>query len=164
MKFSKGKINNVNKKLLAGGLALIMIGAPLTGCTEENIFEYTVNEQGQYEVSGVISYSNLDDYYFLVIENSGYNTIEYYIASKEMYTSLTGNYFVYKNIFNNQRVLKTNVDDDTRKMKFCEKVANYLYATNDIKANYTKEEVEQILEGMKENYLNENNKQLVKEK
>ena len=104
-------------------------------------------------MSGVISYSNLDDYYFLVIENSGYNTIEYYIASKEMYTSLTGNYFVYKNIFNNQRVLKTNVDDDTRKMKFCEKVANYLYATNDIKANYTKEEVEQILEGMKENYL-----------
>ena len=38
MKFSKGKINNVNKKLLAGGLALIMIGAPLTGSTEENIF------------------------------------------------------------------------------------------------------------------------------
>lgn len=167
MRFSKGNLNNVNKKLLAGSLVLIMLGSSFTGCSDKeiNTFEYTINEQGQYEATGIIDYSELVNYCFLVIENCDYNTLEYYISKETShYARYVGSWHTYRNLFTDQEVFNDNETDSTRKILYCEKLENYLYATNNVKANYAKEEVEQIFEEMKEFYLKENNKQLVKEK
>ena len=168
MKFSKGKIGNVNKKLLVGSLVLTMLVTPLTGCSVGYTnFDYSVNEQGVYEVSGIIDYELLKDYYFLVIENSNYNATEFYICERVTYyrnNRPVG--YNYKDVFNNKSVFANENKDveHVREIVFSDSVENYLYATKNIKANYTKEDVEKILEGMKESYLNQNNKQLVKEK
>lgn len=73
------------------------------------------------------------------------------------------NYTEYYNVFDDQVVHNDLEHNDTRNILFCENLEDYLYATGNIKANYTVEDVEQILEQMKQNYLNENNKKLVKE-
>ena len=48
MKFSKGNIKNINKKLLAGTLALTLLTTGLSGCTSIKDIEYRRNEQGIY--------------------------------------------------------------------------------------------------------------------
>jgi len=169
MKFSKGKINNINKKILAGALAMTLVMVPMSGCALEEYvkFEYSVSEDGEYESSGKVDYELLKKYEFIVIENKTYETQEFYIC--EYVPTYIGRVNVkllsdqsYINVFNNKTVFK--VDTDQRKMIYSETLENYLYSTDNIKKYYTVEDVELIFEGMKENYLKENNKQLVKEK
>jgi len=149
MKFSKGKINNINKKILAGALAMTLVMVPMSGCALEEYvkFEYSVSEDGEYESSGKVDYELLKKYEFIVIENKTYETQEFYIC--EYVPTYIGRVNVkllsdqsYINVFNNKTVFKVDTDQ-----KY-----------------YTVEDVELIFEGMKENYLKENNKQLVKEK
>ena len=168
MKFSKGVVKNINKKLLTGTLILTLVTTPLTGCSSStmdcNRFEYSVNEQGEYDVSGTVDYEVLKEYYFLVVENSSYNTTEFYICYKDFHhRKYQQSYNTYYNIFNNQEIFDESLEDN-RTILFSGKLEDYLFAYNKIKANYKKEDVEQILEEMKKNYLKENNKQLVKEK
>lgn len=169
MKFDKGTIKNINKKILAGALSLALVTSGLVGCstTELNSFEYTTDEQGQYVVSGTIDYECLSSRYFLVIDNPDYNTVEYYIGSKGgIYSRWTGNSYYYNNILNNKRVFSEESlkQEKNRKLLVCEQLDDYLYATGNIKASYTVEDVEQILEELKTGYEKENSKQLVKGK
>ena len=161
MRFSKGTIKNINRKLITGALALTLITTGLASCSGENIvFDYSVNEQGEYEVNGNVSYERLDKCRFVVIENTSYNVMEFYICK---YVAQPGSgiysYPNYFNVFNGQRI---NDNSNSRKIVHSEILEDYLYATSNIKANYTVEDVEQILEEMKQNYLKQNNKQLVK--
>lgn len=84
MKLKNGKIGNINKKLLAGALALTFAATSLTACSEESgKFDYSVNEQGVYEVAGTIDYQKFKYCSFLVIKNSSYDILEYYITYKK---------------------------------------------------------------------------------
>lgn len=155
------KLKNINKKILSGTLAMTLVMVPMSGCTDFNTFDYTVNEDGQYEVSGNIDYELLKDYEFVVIENKEYATTEYYLC-KKFHTVGRGPYSEwYLNVFNDQQVFSTKAQEE-RNLVYSEDLENYLYATNNIKKNYTVEDVELIFEEMKENYINSNNKKLVK--
>ena len=163
MNIKSGRIRNINKKLIAGALVFTLVAVPLTGCEEYESFEYTTSEQGEYVASGKIAYNLLKTHCFLVIENSSYDVTEYYIADE------VGHYIrgvrrntTYADVFNNRTVFDCNAAGN-RKILVCDKLEDYLYATNNIKASYTVEEVKLIFEQLKENYLKQNNKELVKE-
>lgn len=162
MKLNNIKIKNINKKLLAGALSFTLLTTGLVGCsTDMSDFNYNVNEQGEYEISGTIDYNLLKNYYFIVIENTNYDTTEYYICKKISTGGVVGpSQAIFYNIFSEYDDVYSDGTSATRKLLFEDMVANYLYATNNIKANYTKEDVEQILQGMTENYLKENNKKI----
>lgn len=165
MKFSKGTVKNINKKLVSGLLVLTLTTTGLAGCVQYNNFDYSVTEQGEYQVSGVIDYELFKNYRFIVIENKENNTNEFYICkAKHIIPTYTRHYYVYFNVFNNEKVFDENKADGTRNLICFATLENYLYATNNIKKYYTIDDIEQIFNEMKENYLNENNKQLVKEK
>ena len=60
MKFSKGTVKNINKKLLAGTLALTILATGLTGCVSIKDIKYTTNEQGYVQgIEGAVSYKIL---------------------------------------------------------------------------------------------------------
>jgi len=159
----RGRIKNISKKLIAGALVFTLVAVPLTGCEEYESFEYTTSEQGQYVASGKIDYKLLKTRYFLVIENSGYDVTEYYLAKETRHNNRYGpSYTTYADIFSNQTVFDSR-SDGNRQILVCDKIEDYLCATNNIKASYTVEEVKSILEQLKENYLKQNNKELVKE-
>ena len=155
MNIKKGKIRNINKKLIAGALVFTLVAVPLTGCQENEGFSYEINVQGEYIALGNVEYDFLKQCLFLVVENSKYDTIEYYIVKENTI-------FYYVDIFNNKTVIDKNREEN-RKILVNEKLSDYLYATNNIKASYTVEEVKLIFEQLKENYLKQNNKELVKE-
>jgi len=164
MNIKKGKIRNINKKLIAGALVFTLVAVPLTGCetkTYEN-FKYSINDQGQYVASGKIEYNLLKTHCFLVIENSTYNVTEFYIANK-INQNCSPSSTVYIDIFSDQIIFDPGTKNDNRQMLVCDKIEDYLCATNNIKASYTVEEVKLIFEQLKENYLKQNNKELVKE-
>lgn len=55
MKFKKGYIRNINKKILAGTLTVVLIASPLTGCTVEDITQedYVIVKQAEISISGI---------------------------------------------------------------------------------------------------------------
>lgn len=177
MNLKKGRINNINKKLIAGALTMTLVMVPMSGCARPNSidehytgFEYTVSEDGRYEATGKIDYQLLKDYEFVVIENKTYDVTEYYIC-KYIFVNNSDFDFanfgdqVYTDIYNNQIIFKImHPVDNAKRMIYSEKLENYFYATNNIKKNYTVEDVELIFSEMKENYLKQNGKQKVKEK
>ena len=162
MKLKNGKIKNINKKLLTGALVFTLISTSFVACSAEGKFDYNVNEQGEYEVSGTLDYNNLKKCCFLVIKNNTYDTNEYYITYK------TTNYYrgtitnhEYYDVLNNQLVFDTKANS-SRNILLEENISDYLYATNNIKSTYTKEDVEEILDQLRQNYINKNNKQKAK--
>lgn len=163
MKIKNGKIKNINKKLISGALVFTLVMVPLTGCEGYEKFEYTTNEQGEYVASGRIDYELLSGYYFLVIENSTYNVVEYYIADEIKHTGVySPTYSTYEDIFSGQQIFTTK-DSDSRKILICDDLEDYLYASNNVKASYSIEEVEAMFEELKQNYLKNNGKQKIKE-
>lgn len=163
MNIKKGKIKNINKKLIAGALVFTLVTVPLTGCEGYEEFEYTTNEQGEYIASGRIGYRTLKDCCFLAIENSTYSIVEYYIADEIKHNGrYSPTYSTYEDIFSGQQIFSTK-DSNNRKILICDVLEDYLYASNNVKASYSIEEVEVMFEELKENYLKNNGKQKVKE-
>lgn len=165
MKIKNGVVKNINKKILSGAVALTLLTVSLTGCTSQKYqkFEYSVNEQGEYQVNGTIDYELLKNCWFLVIDNPKYNIKEFYICDGIYHwAKYSEDCYSYANIFNNQEVFNPKKDGN-RSIIFSTKVDEFLLAYNNVKANYTKEDIEQLLEQMKNNYEKENNKQLIKQ-
>ena len=163
MKFGKGTVKKINKKLVSGLLALTLTTTGLSGCVQYNNFDYSVNEQGEYQVSGVVDYELFKNYRFIVIENEKNNMNEFYICKAKHFTPTYGrHYYVYIDVFNNQKVFNENKIDDMRDLVTFETLENYLYETDNIKEFYTIDDIKQIFNEMKANYLKENSKQLVK--
>lgn len=159
MKIGKGKISNINKKILASGLVLTFLTTPLVGCSNLNTtFEYSVNEQGQCEASGTISYNELKKCYFIGVKDHQEDDIEYHIAYDQ-----TNRCSVFKDIFTCAWVYGS-LNPNDRILLTHEKLEYYLLKIDNIKTSYTKEDVEEILEQVKKIYLEEDNKELVKEK
>lgn len=167
MKKNKGKISNINKKILALGLSFALIPTVFAGCTKDDDkpvnFEYATNEQGMYQMSGTIDYELLKKYCFIVVENSTSETKEYYICGKDerKYENRVVVRCFYKNIYDEKVVFDTN-GETVRTIIFETELEDYLLAYDFVKANYTKEDIDLLFEQMKETYLELGNKQLIK--
>lgn len=161
MKFSKGKVNNINQKLISGALAFALLTTGLTGCSDVSISEisYTVNEQdGSQNIDGTVSYETLKCCSFYKVYNPNKPNGKYYtIALKDDYN---GTLFVkYYDIFTGVELKYGN-----HGFQSIETVENYLINLDMVKKEYTEEELKGLLNKFIETEINskKNNKQLVK--
>lgn len=166
MEIKKGKVNNINKRILIGTITLALVNGSFVGCSSVQSFQYSTNEQGEIVTEGTTDYNYLKECYFIVVENPDYEMTEFYIASKvqRYYSHLPVSDTYYYSVLNGKEVYST-VDnaESNRTLKFETKLDDYLFSMNEIKSTYTKEDVEIILDQMEKNYIKENDKELVKE-
>lgn len=165
MKFGKGTIKNINKKLIAGTLAMTLVMVPMFGCTNEQYtkFEYCVNEHGGYTYSGVLLYSTIKDYKVVVLEKNDNYSI--YIVSAVDGSDISKNNYrkEFYNIFGGNCIYDIQKDTDLNVVSE-ELLSDYLVVYDKVQNSYSAEEIEEILEQIKIDYSRKNNKQLVKEK
>lgn len=168
MKINKGKIKNISKKLTCGAICFTLVTTGLSACGENKNFKYGTTKTGEYLVTGNISYENLSADEFVVIDNKSYDKKEYYICCRKSYinngkTSMN-KHDVYYNKLNNKIIFDTAEQQNTRKLIKVVKLEDFLLAYNNVKSYYSKEEVEEILELLKQEYEKTNEKELVKVK
>lgn len=174
----KANFKYINKKIIAGLMAgTIMLS--LSGCGEPKYKEITT---GIYELDGSVSLNDLKKY--LLLELKINDKTDLYLAYEEkLYEDgtkinnlATGYYYEYINVFD-KTVLYTyyrdnqkseSVQNENTLINVYENIEDYLVQFNEIKSSYTKEDLERILNRIKQNWqYNENNigadKQKVKE-
>lgn len=158
MNLKKGKVNNINKKLIASLAALTLVTTGLTGCSNVAIedINYVVNsEDGTKSISGTVSYETLKYCGFYKVYNNKTDERYYTIALQDEYN---GSYMVkYYDIFTGEQL---NYSDYA--FKSIDTVERYLVDLNMVKDKYTKEELQELLNVFINNQKVE--KQLVKEK
>lgn len=155
------------KKLVRTTIGLLALGAIGTGIyygnkiTRENNFKRITTEAGEYDLENFISYDNLKDYSVVEVETIiGENKL--FIAKATDYDFYGGDnkniarccdIFTYKNIIEGEYTKIVNIQP----------IEDYLVAYNSIKAKYSKEDIETLLENIKEDYQFTKEKTLVKE-
>ena len=147
------KIKNINKKILAGLLGTVMLTTPLglTACGSE------LKENNN-------SYETINDYYVLTLETENGKTI--WLTEEMEYIHEGKQIFTYYNVFNGENIFKTENEKSAiegveliRKDNF----QQYLIGYDCVQKNYTKEEIEDLFNKVKEDfYNNEKGKELVK--
>ena len=147
------KIRNINKKVLAGLLGVTILTTPLglTACGHK------LNEKNSYE--------DVNDYVILTLDTKNGETI--WLTREEEFLE---NYSVkrcnYYDVFNGEIILKTR--ENISQIEGVETVSKenfqqYLIAYDCVQKNYTKEEIEELFNKVKEDfYNNEKGKELVK--
>ncbi|MBQ9071599.1 MAG: hypothetical protein IJY25_00370 [Bacilli bacterium] len=168
MKNSKVKFNYINSRLAAGVLMVTLLTTPLTSCSSANTFEYSVNEQGEVVASGTLDYDELKKCYFIQIEKTieidgkSYKKSEYYIAKKG--SSRYGHRHWYYDILTEKNVFSSDFADECEQITKEINMEDYLYVFEKIKNSYTADEIEILIEEIKKEFVDIEEKKLVKEK
>lgn len=151
VKKEKSKINYIN--VGCGVIGLVLITA-LVGInykvTKENNFTRIVNENGDYELEGYISYDNLKEYDVVEMETITGDT-KVFIG--KLKTSVYG----YKDIISDEIIYDydniisvTNID-------------SFLFAYDMMKGKYSEDDILELLDRIKDDYKNNENSKLVKQ-
>lgn len=176
----KKRISYQTKENIAAvSIVLVAIGGAVGGAfscvacvdAERNskYFKYSVNESGEYVVDGTMKLDDLKKCSFVKIENPTWDSTEFYICRKtESYNSryITG--YTYFNLLNNEQIFYKSTSDKSETENNGRNIVNetlledYLYTLDGVKAEYTPDDVKNILEQMKEATLEKENKVLVK--
>lgn len=166
MKINKGKILNINKRLISGGLSLTLVTLSLTGCGTNGRLEYEINEHGDNVCVSEASYDYLKECKVLVFEKN--SKIMVCLAKEVNYDTYYNNYTAYYNIFGEQEIYRDGRDGNEKinslKLLSNEPFVNYLIEYDKIKDTYTEQELKEIVDMIRDDYQKENNKELVKEK
>jgi len=163
---SKGRISNLNKKLIAGLLAVTFI-IPLTGCGEMNTgnypyLEYEKDNSGKMICNDVMTYGQISETKVISLGFDGKQTI--YLAHLVDYSSVYSKRpRTYRNVFGWQ-ILYQTLDEDTELTILYEaNLVDYLVSYDKVQNTYTEQELKDILEQIKADYELQKDKQLVKE-
>lgn len=161
----KQKKNNFKVALgtitILGGIGLATYG--IKEYKENNEFTRIVTEDGNYELDGVISYDKLKKYSVVEIETIiGENKI--CIAKGEKYFRENVAYYDYKDIYSGEKIgINTSVvEDDT--VISATNINDFLIAYDMIKAKYSSDDIEYLLNRIKEDYQNNKILKLLKTK
>lgn len=153
MKFSKGKLKNINKKLVTGALVFALASFPLAGCDAISIdnINYVTNEQG--DMAFTIDCNTLEHCSFFRVYNNKIDKEYYTIGLIDEYN---GSYFIKTyDIFTKEEIKISECS-----FKAITAVSHYLKDLDMVKESYTEEELKEILNIFLENQ--EKSKQLVK--
>lgn len=178
MKLKKGKVNNINKKLLTGVLTFTLLTTALTGCTKD--FNYTKQVQnGDYvvEVTGTMESKIAEELKVLELDIAGETTL--FLArryDKEINSKDNKEYiYEYWDVFDDFKIIDLssekqtnpiNIDTGYENVKIVkeESLKKYLQYYEYDKKEYTSEELKDIFNKIQENYKFENQKVLVAHK
>ena len=154
---------NIYKPMLAIAASAVLVTTSLVGCVEgPQQFTYGTSSTGEVEVSGYIDYDLLKQYE--VVELTIYDKTEVYIAEKIRLTNrFAGFSEYYVNILNGHRIFDKEDNNENKSIKSLGGIEDCLLYYNMIKQSYTKEDVEELLSKIKEDYNNHHSKTLVKE-
>lgn len=160
MKFSKGKIRNVNKKILSGAIVLTIASTSLTGCNNKNrkinFGSGFKNDTSTVYYYGHIGYDRISKCRIIGIEV--FDNTEFFFT---YYVPNEG----YYNIFGDEKIYNDPDNDNGNRTKVIDISAiDYLVYYNEVLSNYAPDDINRVLEKVKNDYTKENNKQLVKEK
>ena len=129
MHFSKGKIQNINKKILTGSLALILLTTGLTGCASVSIedIKYKKNEQGYVQSLETIKNDTLKYCGIYKVRNNKEDKLYYTICLRDdfngtlqvkYYDIFTGEELKYSDcVFNMVEVLDDYLDSEKTEYK-----------------------------------------------
>ena len=160
MKLNKGKVDNINKKILSGALALTLTFTTLTGCAKSFKYSKVIeNNKLSTSVTGKISANKLR-----LIELNIYGEKELRLVT----TTKNNDTTEYWDVFENYKVIElrnsSNVfeKDENIKIENEQKYKDYLIRYG-YKGNYFKmREIKESFNITKKLYENNSNKQLVK--
>lgn len=160
MKFSKGKVNNINKKLIAGTLALTLLTIPLCGCSGMEL-KYKENSRGEMVCVGNVKYIYLQNYKVLVLGKDDEQF--FYIVRLES----TGDYGSneaceeYYDVFGGDLVYSTDIETEYKMITVIE-LNDYLVSYDMIRKEYSEQELKDLLENIKKDFDKKTEKQLIK--
>ncbi len=175
----KKKISHEAKvNIAATSITLCVVGGIVGGVASSIVydkereknryFKYDVNESGEYVVDGIMKFEELKKCYFVEIKNSTWDSKEFYICRKEVYNGRYTTEITYFNLLNNEQIFYKSTSDKSETESNGRNIVNetlledYLYTLDEVKAEYTPDDVKNILEQMKEASLEKENKVLVK--
>ena len=157
MKFSKGEIQNINKRLLSGVLSLTLMTVPLFGCNGTEL-KYEKNSQGEMVCVSNIKHSYIEKYKVVVF---GINNNQLFYITKVVDGKNDHYYEEYYNIFGGELIYSSNKESSLKIIKE-EELINYLVLYDKVQQEYSEEDLKEILEQIKVDYKKETDKRLVK--
>lgn len=144
------RTNNV-KKIMIGVGFFAVIGLSINYKIEkDNNFTRIVNENGDYELEGYISYDELNKYKVIEVETIT-GDVRIYIAKVGMPGWEYNEIITGKEININSNVLLSNQDID-----------NFLLSYDMVKGKYSEDDILELLDKIKYDYKNNENLKLVK--
>lgn len=164
---------NFKKNLVRTTIGLVTLGVIGTGIyysnkiTRESNFKRITTETGEYDLENFISYDNLKDYSLVEVKTITKEN-KLFIAELKEANKISGNVYELTNIdsithCNDIFTGKNIIEGDYTKIVNLQSIEDYLVAYDLIKAKYSKEDIETLLEKIKEDYEFTKEKTLVKE-
>lgn len=161
------KIKNINTRVLATSLSLVMATTFLSGCHTN--FNYITDDKGNIQIEGTSDYEIVRKYKIIEIAFNGIREI--YLVNKSEYMM---NCCYYHDVFTNLEILLTykgatngaNCVDSEIKLINEKPFNDYLLYYDELKDSYSEEDLRRILDKIKHDYVFEIEevKTLVKER
>lgn len=166
----KTKKTKKGSLIVLGGLGVFLSPAlaMVSDLAGETYFTQSVVTTDNDMSLGTIGYEKLKECLFVQIKDNNLGIDEFYICAKTM-PNMKQNTYKYINIFDKKTIFECSSSIEYLKTNNNKRIVNeisisdYLYEYNDIKQEYTSEEVENLLEQIKED-IKEEEKVLVKAK
>lgn len=161
------KINNINKRLIAGMLGGVMLTTPLTltGC---NSYKYVTEEDGNIYLDSdkMYSYNAVKDLHVINVKTK---------IKENLYLVYIDRYFFadipmdYHDVFTGKEIIHNNsngvVTTEGVELLSEEKIEQYLISYDMLKESYSVEDLKYLLEKIEQDvYSEKNNKELIKNK
>lgn len=157
MKINKGTVKNINKKLIAGLLA-VSLTTGLTGCRVYYGMESEISEGG-HTVYVNAKYNDMHNWKVIAFDFNGVQS--FYLAEKITMNGKFSTTISYYNIFGGQ-CLYTEGNENTELSILMEaNLTDYLITYDRVQSEYTEQELKDILNQIREDYKQEKDKQLV---
>ena len=153
MKINKGTIKNINKKLIAGLLA-VTLTTSLVGCTVSRGMQAAVTAKGEKTYLNA-QYNEMGNWKVVVFE---LNNDEFCYLVEKVTKAGISNYY---NIFGGQRLYTEGNENSDINVVLESSLTDYLIAYDKVQSEYTEQELKDILEQIRENYKTQKEKQLV---
>ncbi len=157
------KINNINKKIMAGMLGGIILATPLT-LTACGPYEYVTDTDDSVKLNSDITYSyNVVRELQVVNIKTKINEDVYFVYNKSVFKDFDEycDVFTGKIIFQYEKdCIKTEGVD----VLSCEGIDQYLISYNMLKESYSAEDLEYLFSKIKQDVYSDNNKELIKNK
>lgn len=156
----KIKLKKINTRLISSLLVVTLVATPLVGCVENRLV-YEVDESGKIVALENIKYEYLKKYKLVVF--GSLEEIKFCIVDVRSKGNRAGvdSYVEYYDVFNNELIYSTNIESDLKIIKEQE-LNDYLVLFDFIKKDYSKDDLEKLLELIEEDFNKNVEKQKIK--